>query len=725
MSEQLIQKLNIETENKNNNSNKNKTETNSNKNETNSDNKLQLKSAKLSKSKRRNKKWMDKAIRTFLEDYKNKTEDRIIGEGMEGQVKHLYSEHFDIMASLIDYYGDDRAKIEGLMSMYFDDTEGWRETLENLYNDEDYQGHKISINRLFQYAATYETELPEEDFEFDDNYVPKDETIDNFVLEQVLEGNYFVSEDTFYEYHSKEGYWKKRKDSEIKKIIADKLKDFYQVNEPKNGEPYPVYCFANRRTVNSCFSYAKVCLSLDFELSTKHLMAYSNGTVNLKTGKLQEPCKENYLTQLIPHNYVENAEIPPVFKDFLLSSYGEEQIEIIRSAIFMLVDPTAPFGKFIHIIGKSGSGKGTLLRLLQKMVGLENTISLENFGILASPDKRHQHLTNISLCIAPDVSGYQQNLQAFYELVDNGAMAGRALHSNDAYQKQWFIRFIMASVDILTIENSGEGWKRRCIPIHTKDRQNKENPNLENELTQELGEILGWALAMDKQKRDQILLSSELWSKKSQVLQAQQQVNGDSVASFIDSCLVPTEQENDVIEKNNLYKYYKSYCAVTRHKPQNNHKFFSRVESLVGEFCLDSQNKKINGKQQKIPKRMTHTKVQSTAFKQETLTGFTCDISYLSEGNLSNFLVATKKGGNPSNLVTDSQNSYNDNDVAVITNKSETGNPSNPSNLKPSEENKGYHDYHSEKTVTNKVVNNETPDMSETEGSGYHGYHGY
>jgi guanylate kinase len=35
----------------------------------------------------------------------------------------------------------------------------------------------------------------------------------------------------------------------------------------------------------------------------------------------------------------------------------------------MLIDPTAPYGKFMHIIGPSGSGKGTLLRLWGEIFG--------------------------------------------------------------------------------------------------------------------------------------------------------------------------------------------------------------------------------------------------------------------------------------------------------------------------------------------------------------------
>jgi putative DNA primase/helicase len=45
----------------------------------------------------------------------------------------------------------------------------------------------------------------------------------------------------------------------------------------------------------------------------------------------------------------------------------------------MLLDPTAHYGRFIHLLGQSGSGKGTMLRLWLEMFGTENTRSINSF----------------------------------------------------------------------------------------------------------------------------------------------------------------------------------------------------------------------------------------------------------------------------------------------------------------------------------------------------------
>jgi len=152
----------------------------------------------------------------------------------------------------------------------------------------------------------------------------------------------------------------------------------------------------------------------------------------------------------------------------------------------MLIDPTAPYGKFVHVIGPSGSGKGTLLRLWGEIFGLEDSHS-GDFAELSNPESRHQHLTGKSLYAVPDTGGYITGIRPFYELVDNGKLSGRSLYSSCGYTKEWNCRFVVASVDHLQIENAGDGWDRRCLPLLSKGREGLEDPYLRHKLSKAHG----------------------------------------------------------------------------------------------------------------------------------------------------------------------------------------------------------------------------------------------
>jgi phage/plasmid-associated DNA primase len=77
----------------------------------------------------------------------------------------------------------------------------------------------------------------------------------------------------------------------------------------------------------------------------------------MRTGELLPHDPAHYLTSAIESDYIRDRPCPEVFLNFITSAFGEDQLDAVRAYTSMLIDPTAPYGKFIHIIGPSGSGK--------------------------------------------------------------------------------------------------------------------------------------------------------------------------------------------------------------------------------------------------------------------------------------------------------------------------------------------------------------------------------
>jgi len=225
----------------------------------------------------------------------------------------------------------------------------------------------------------------------------------------------------------------------------------------------------------------------------------------------------------------------------------------------MLIDPTAPYGKFVHVTGPSGSGKGTLLRLWGEIFGLEDSHS-GDFMELANPESRHQHLTGKSLYAIPDTGGYITGIRPFYELVDNGKLSGRSLYSSCGYTKEWNCRFVAASVDRLQIENAGDGWDRRCLPLLSKGREGLEDPYLRHKLSAVKADIVSWALAMPKSERDALLLQPST-NSRIPLAKLDAATYGDPVRSFIDLCFRPTESAS-AIHNHELHSWFIAYCKA-------------------------------------------------------------------------------------------------------------------------------------------------------------------
>jgi len=421
----------------------------------------------------------------------------------------------------------------------------------------------------------------------DFNYYTRGRTFDDFTVRKVFGTHYKAINSTMYRYTGA-GWWQRQDEKRCEHAIAvcsEKVFKLHQVSKWEWEETFP---FSSESCAKSALKYAMKRLYLE-PPQNRHFRAFKNGTVDMSTGELLPHDPAHYLTSAIESDYIRDRPCPQVFWDFIISAFGEDQLDAIRAYTSMLIDPTAPYGKFVHIIGPSGSGKGTLLRLWGEIFGLEDSHS-GDFSELANPESRHQHLTGKSLYTIPDTGGYITGIRPFYELVDNGKLSGRSLYSSCGYTKEWNCRFVAASVDHLQIENAGDGWDRRCLPLLSKGREGLEDPYLRHKLSAVKADIVSWALAMPKEERDAILLQP---SKNSRIRLAKLDAAtyGDPVRSFIDLCLRPTESAS-VIQNHELHSWFIAYCKAHGYSDNRGmSKFIAHLKTVIPQHHIPRQRK--------------------------------------------------------------------------------------------------------------------------------------
>lgn len=411
-------------------------------------------------------------------------------------------------------------------------------------------------------------------------------------LQRIFYENWCVIKGAFYHYNG-HGYWDKKEDSHVKDIITYFAKNAYTLKRD-GDEIIKHYRFMKKSLISSAFECIRMYLNVSDMPANDHLIAFMNGTLDTRTGELLAHNPEHFLQFGIASNYEPGKECPATFKHFILDTFGEELMPLIRAVLGMYLDVSSPSGYFVHLIGPSGSGKGTFLRFICSMFSESSTRSIGSFKDIATAEGRHQNLAGTRLCCLPDIGGYQTGLKPFYELVDNGAMSGRALFNPDGYQKTWNVKFIIASVLYLQIENSGDGWARRCIPLPTQNRKIVCDPALQEKLNAVRGDVISWALTMPREERNALLMNAESIVSVAKI-KHESEVHGDSVGSFIDQCLTPVASEVK-IPVTELHELYKAFCKIQGYTITGYNKFASSIKLKLAPFYRDRLRQKVKGK---------------------------------------------------------------------------------------------------------------------------------
>lgn len=450
--------------------------------------------------------------------------------------------------------------------------------------------------------------------------------VEELVLEKLEDDAIIVTNGDFYQYIGT--HWQKLEGQCIKKKISDYLRKTYKmVNKGTSENPHyvPQYKFSTYNKLNSAFKFALANLTLIGLPYNNHLISFNNGTLNLSTGQLQLHNKDDYLFSHLPYDYNPEDNNPQVFLDWIYETFGEAQSRKLQAFIRYVIDSeitpdSMGGGKFLHVMGKSGSGKGTLLRLIKKFFAPENVAILSSLSVLNEEKSRHRYMAGKRFAYIADAEKFQKSLESFYEFVDFGGVTAVPLYSNDSYVMDTQCKFAIASIDQLQIENAGRGWSRRCVPITTLGMPTEKEGGLEQKLASEIGQICSWAMQLSRKEVKRILCSEK--TTQQQELENDQLISSDSVASFVNACLCPDSSDDVTMESVELWQdYYLPYCEAMNLKPKGKDTFISALKNtLPSDYYVPRKQMRNGHGKQNIPAHWKGIYINQNAFELVTKT---------------------------------------------------------------------------------------------------------
>jgi len=277
-------------------------------------------------------------------------------------------------------------------------------------------------------------------------------------------------------YKTEKGYFKYNPSPAAISAIFDGVKSLCHINRDTMQPP----CWLDDNSVNP-----KECIVL------------MNGILHLKTGTMIDPTPMFFTRNSLEFEYdPDNKNIERWLK-FLETIYSQEEISLLQEIIGYLISQDTSQQKIFFIVGPKRSGKGTLLRVITALIGKSNTASptlkslSSNFGLQPLIGKSLATISDSRLDSKSDKSSIIENLLR---------ISGEDYITADRkYKNPWEgklnTRFIIVSNELPSLMDTSGAFISRFIPIRiNKSFYGKENPNLTEELLEDIPAILNWAI---------------------------------------------------------------------------------------------------------------------------------------------------------------------------------------------------------------------------------------
>jgi len=242
-------------------------------------------------------------------------------------------------------------------------------------------------------------------------------------------------------------------------------------------------------------------------LPAREFLACGNGLLHLPTGTLYPPSPSYFNLSASEVIFDPAAPKPDKWLAFLkqLFETDQQQIDLLQDYFGYAISPDTSQQKILLMIGPKRSGKGTIGRILSKLVGRDSVVGptmsslAEMFGL--------EPLITKPLAIVSDARiGARTDKSAITErLLSISGEDTMTVHRKfkAAWHGRLTTRFMILTNELPSLtDGSGALAGRFIVSVLTKSFFGKEDPALTDKLAKELSGILNWAIEGYRNLRD-------------------------------------------------------------------------------------------------------------------------------------------------------------------------------------------------------------------------------
>lgn len=327
------------------------------------------------------------------------------------------------------------------------------------------------------------------------------------------------------------------------------------------------------------------------EIDSDNYIGFKNGIYEISTATLKNHNPNMIITNLIPHNFNENAksEIVDSFLDSLSCNNRNIRLLLEESIGYSFIKSN-DYNKFFILKGDRGNGKSTFLNIIKALLGEENCSSLDikQIGERFSTETIMGKLVNLGGDIVDDCLS-ANDISIIKNITGGDAIKGEIKHGKVFYFTPTLKLFFNANNIPRTKDPTGAILRRMIIiPLNARfTDDNTADPTIKKKIIYDKNSMeyliqLG-IKGMERVRKNNGFTECE--EVKEQIIEYEKSNN--HVVGWVDEL-----RNQDVLISQpikNLYQFYVDFCKDANYKPESRTNFSRIICSRYG-YKTQSRN---------------------------------------------------------------------------------------------------------------------------------------
>lgn len=338
-------------------------------------------------------------------------------------------------------------------------------------------------------------------------------------------------------------------------------------------------------------------LGLDYPAD--EILACRNGLLHLPSGKLMELTPRFFTRNGLPYDFDPAAPEPDRWLKFCDEVWGHDpaQVTLLQEVFGYLLTPDTSMQKFFLFLGPTRSGKGTITKVLTKLIGKRSICSPtlakfgERFGLEAALGKQLATISDMRLGKHTD---RQEIVGNILRIVGEDDVDVERKHVGGAVTGKLAIRILISSNLLPPLPDVSGALVARLVTLTMKRSfLGEEDLRLDQKLEAELPGILNWAIEGWRRLKRQGHFTSTAESKETAAKIADL---ASPINAFLRECCVldPTAME----PRSKVWNRFESFVMENDLPPTYTaSNYFHRDLEVAAQHRITLSRPRVEGKQ--------------------------------------------------------------------------------------------------------------------------------